>query len=235
MADLLTPHDGAELREALARLQARHPLKVDLGLDRIDAVCAALGRPELRLPPVIHVAGTNGKGSTTAFVRAMAEAAGLAAHVLTSPHLVRFVERLRLGGTLVEEAAVVDALARVEAAAGEAPLSFFEAVTAAQFLLMAEAPADLAVVEVGLGGRFDATNLVRPAVSVIAPVDMDHREFLGDTLRAIAGEKAGIAKPGAPLVVARQKPEAMEVIAAEASRVGARLLARGDAWDSAPT
>ena len=233
MADLLTPHDGPALRAALARLQARHPVKVDLGLDRIDAVCAALGRPERRLAPVIHVAGTNGKGSTTAFVRAMAEAAGLRVHALTSPHLVRFVERLRVAGALVEEAALVDALARVEAAAGEAPLSFFEAITAAQFLLMAGTPADLAVIEVGLGGRFDATNLVRPAVSVIAPVDMDHREFLGDSLAAIAGEKAGIAKPGAPLVVARQHAEAMEVIAAEAARVGAPLLDRGGAWDVA--
>ena len=231
MADLLTPHDGPELRAALVRLQARHPLKIDLGLERIDAVCAALGRPELRLPPVIHVAGTNGKGSTIAFIRAMAEAAGLRVHTLTSPHLVRFVERLRLAGTLVEEAAMVDALARVEAAAGDATLSFFEAVTAAQFLLMAEAPADLAVVEVGLGGRFDATNLVHPAVSVIAPVDMDHREFLGDTLVAIAGEKAGIAKAGAPLVVARQRPEAMAVIEAAATHVGAPLFVRGTAWD----
>ena len=232
MSDLLTPHDGPELRAALTRLQARHPIKVDLGLERIDRVCAALGRPERRLPPVVHVAGTNGKGSTTAFVRAIAEAAGLRVHALTSPHLVRFVERLRLAGTLVEEAAMVDALARVEAAAGEAPLSFFEAVTAAQFLLMAEAPTDLAVVEVGLGGRYDATNLVAPAVSVIAPVDMDHREFLGDTLAQIAGEKAGIAKPGAPLVVARQAPEADAVIAAEAQRVGAPRLAAGRDWEA---
>ena len=231
MSDLLTPHDGPALRAALQRLQARHPIKVDLGLERIDRVCAALGRPERRLPPVIHVAGTNGKGSTCAFVRAMAEAARLRVHALTSPHLVRFVERLRLADALAQEDAVVEALLRVEAAAGDAPLSFFEAVTAAQFLLMAETPADLAVVEVGLGGRFDATNLVAPAVSVIAPVDMDHREFLGSTLAAIAGEKAGIVKPGAPAVVARQAPEAMAVIAAEAERVGAPLLAAGRAWD----
>ncbi len=232
MADLLTPHDGPELRAALGRLQARHPIKIDLGLERIDRVCAALGRPERRLPPVVHIAGTNGKGSTAAFVRAIAEAAGLRVHALTSPHLVRFVERLRLAGRLVDERAIVDALARVEAAAGEAPLSFFEAVTAAQFLLMADHPADLAVVEVGLGGRFDATNLVAPAVSVIAPVDMDHREFLGDTLALIAGEKAGILKPGAPAVVAHQHAEAFDVLTAEAERVGAPILAAGRDWDA---
>ena len=232
MSDVFGAQDGPALSAALTRLQRLHPRAIDLGLSRVDRVCGALGRPERRLPPVIHVAGTNGKGSTVAFVRAAAEAAGLRVHVLTSPHLVRFVERLRLAGRLVEEPAMVDALERVEGANAGAALSFFEAVTAAQFLLMAETPADLAVVEVGLGGRHDATNLVSPAVSVIAPVALDHREFLGDTLELVAGEKAGVVKPGAPVVVAHQVEAALAQVEAQAERVGAPVFAAGRDWDA---
>jgi dihydrofolate synthase/folylpolyglutamate synthase len=183
---------------------------------------------------VIHVAGTNGKGSTSAFLRAIAEAAGLKVHVLTSPHLVRFVERIRLGGTLITEEAFAEILARVEAANAGREITFFEIVTAAAFVAFAEAPADLLVLEVGLGGRYDATNVIgAPAVSVITPVDYDHKEFLGEDLGRIAGEKAGIIKPGRPVVSARQAEVAEAVIEAEAARLGAPLRIMGrdfDAW-----
>jgi dihydrofolate synthase/folylpolyglutamate synthase len=182
---------------------------------------------------VIHVAGTNGKGSTVAFARAIAEAAGLRAHVFTSPHLVRFAERIRLAGALIEEDALAELLARVEAANAGAPITFFEITTAAALLAFAEAPADLCLVEVGLGGRYDATSVVTADVSVIAPVDLDHREFLGDTLEQIAGEKAGILRPRTPAVIGRQAEAALPVIKAEAQRVGAPLYLMGqdfDAW-----
>jgi len=214
------------------RLLERLPQKIDLSLDRMRALCAALGDPQDRLPAVVHVAGTNGKGSTVAFLRAMAEAAGLRVHVYTSPHLVRFNERIRLAGDLIETEALNGLLDRVEAAG--APVTVFEATTAAALLAMAETPADLALIEVGLGGRLDATNVIdRPLVSVIAPVDLDHAEFLGTDRAVIAGEKAGILKPGVPAVIARQAEDAMAVIEAEAARVGARLTVMGrdfDAW-----
>jgi dihydrofolate synthase/folylpolyglutamate synthase len=183
---------------------------------------------------VIHVAGTNGKGSTVAFVRAIAEAAGLRVHVLTSPHLVRFVERIRISGELISDEALAETLARVEAANAGQPITFFEITTAAALLAFSQTPADLCVIEVGLGGRYDATNVIRrPAVSVIAPVDHDHREFLGDDLGRIAGEKAGIIKPGRPVVSARQQPVAEAAILAEAEAVHAPLAIMGqdfDAW-----
>src|ERR1700743_1526487 len=167
MTDHLRAHD-----RALERLRGLHPIKIDLSLGRIERLVEALGRPQDRLPPVIHVAGTNGKGSTSAVLRAIAEAAGLRVHVLTSPHLVRFVERIRLAGTLISEAHLAEILARVEAANAGQAITFFEIVTAAAFVAFAEAPADLLVLEVGLGGRFDATNVIaKTAVSVIAPVD----------------------------------------------------------------
>lgn len=215
-----------------ARLLARLPQKIDLSLDRMRALCAALGDPQDRLPAVVHVAGTNGKGSTVAFLRAMAEAAGLRVHVYTSPHLVRFNERIRLAGDLIETDALNGLLDRVEATG--APVTVFEATTAAALLAMAETPADLALIEVGLGGRLDATNVIdRPLVSVIAPVDLDHAEFLGTDRAVIAGEKAGVLKPGVPAVIARQAEDAMAAIEAEAARVGARLTIMGrdfDAW-----
>ena len=192
----------------------------------------ALGRPQDRLPPVIHVAGTNGKGSTVAFLRAIAEAAGLRAHVFTSPHLVRFAERIRLAGTLIADEAIAAVLERVERANAGEPITFFEITTAAALLAFAEAPADVCLVEVGLGGRYDATNVVAPAVSVIAPVDIDHREFLGDTIEQIAGEKAGILRGGVPGVIGRQNEAALAVIEAEAERVGAPLEIMGRDFDA---
>jgi dihydrofolate synthase/folylpolyglutamate synthase len=229
MTDHLRAHDAA-----LERLRGLHPRKIDLSLGRILGLLEALGRPQDRLPPVIHVAGTNGKGSTCAFIRAIAEAAGLRVHVLTSPHLVRFVERIRLGGTLITDEAFAAVLERVEAANAGSPITFFEIVTAAAFVAFAETPADLLVLEVGLGGRYDATNVIAaPAVSAIAPVDYDHREFLGDDLAGIAGEKAGIIKAGRPVVGARQVPVAQAVIEGEALRLGAPLTLMGrdvDAW-----
>ena len=229
MTDHLRGHDAA-----LERLRLLHPKKIDLPLDRILGLLDALGRPQDRLPPVVHVAGTNGKGSTSAFVRAIAEAAGLKVHVLTSPHLVRFVERVRLGGTLISDAAFAAVLERVEAANAGRQITFFEIVTAAAFVAFAEAPADLLVLEVGLGGRYDATNVVAaPAVSVITPIDYDHKEFLGSDLAGIAAEKAGIVKAGRPVVAARQAEVAEGVIEREAERLGARLTLMGrefDAW-----
>ena len=229
MTDHLRAHDAA-----LARLQALHPKLIDLSLDRMRRLCTALGEPQTKLPPVIHVAGTNGKGSTVAYLRAMAEAAGLKVHVFTSPHLVRFSERIRLAGTLIADDHLADVLERVEAANAGLPITFFEITTAAAFQAFSEVPADLCLVEVGLGGVLDATNLVRPAVSVIAPVDIDHREFLGDTLAAIAQEKAGIIKPNTPVVSARQAEEAEAVIDREADLAEAPLTMMGrdfDAWN----
>lgn len=229
MTDRLLPHDAA-----LARLQALHPKKIDLSLDRMRRLCAALGCPERKLPPVIHVAGTNGKGSTVAFLRAMAESAGLRVHVYTSPHLVRFAERIRVAGRLIDEAALAEVLDRVEAVNAGQPITFFEVTTAAAFLAFSEVEADLCLLEVGLGGVLDATNVVEGvAVSVIAPVDLDHREFLGDTIEQIAGEKAGILRAGVPAVTGRQSEAAFGVIEARAAEVGAPLLALGtdfDAW-----
>lgn len=228
MSDLLRAHD-----RALERLAGLHPKKIDLSLGRMQRLLAALGHPERRLPPVIHVAGTNGKGSTVAFLRAMAEAAGLSVHVFTSPHLVRFAERIRLAGELIGEDALAEVLERVEAANAGEPITFFEITAAAALLAFAEIPADLCIVEVGLGGRYDATNVVEGvAVSVIAPVDMDHREFLGDSLAGIAAEKAGILRPGVPAVVARQRDEALDSIESRADRIGAPLLVAGRDWDA---
>lgn len=229
MSDHLRQHDAA-----LERLRLLHPKLIDLSLGRMHRLCAALGDPQRRLPPVVHVAGTNGKGSTVAFLRAIAEAAGLRVHVFTSPHLVRFAERIRLAGALITEDHLADVLERVERAnAGEA-ITFFEITAAAAFQAFSEVEADLCLLEVGLGGSLDATNVIdRPAVSVIAPVDHDHHEFLGDSIAGIAGEKAGIIKRGAPVVVGRQSEEAFAVIEGRARALGAPLTALGvdfDAW-----
>ena len=218
---------------ALERLKTLHPKKIDLSLDRIGRVLDTLGRPQDKLPPVIHVAGTNGKGSTVAFLRAMAEAAGLKVHVYTSPHLVRFVERIRLAGQLITDAHLADALARVEAANAGAPITFFEITAAAAFVAFAEVPADLCLLEVGLGGRYDATNVVPTcAVAAIAPVDFDHAEFLGTDLGKIAWEKAGIIKPGRPVVVARQAEVSERAIEAEAARLDAPIQLMGRDFDA---
>jgi dihydrofolate synthase/folylpolyglutamate synthase len=219
----------------LARLLALHPKRIDLSLDRMWRILDALGHPERRLPPVIHVAGTNGKGSAIAFMRAVLEAAGRSVHVYTSPHLVRFNERYRLGapggGKLVSDEALAAALEECERANGGAPITVFEMETAAAMLLFSRNPADVLLLEVGLGGRLDATNVVeRPLGCVITPVSMDHLEFLGDTLEKIAAEKAAILKPGVPAAIAPQSDAVLAVIEREAKRVRAPLQVAGEHW-----
>jgi dihydrofolate synthase / folylpolyglutamate synthase len=217
----------------LARLQALHPRRIDLSLGRIERLLAALGNPERKLAPVAHVAGTNGKGSTVAFLRAMLEAAGKRVHAYTSPHLVRFHERIRLAGKLIDEAHLEDVLARCEAANKNEPITFFEVTTAAAFLAFAETPADAVILEVGLGGKLDATNVIaRPAVTAIAPVSLDHRDFLGDTVTMIAAEKAGILKPGVAGVIGPQSGEGETVIERQARAVGAPLVRFGSEWQA---
>ena len=210
----------------LARLTALHPKLIDLSLDRMWRILERLDHPERKLPPVIHVAGTNGKGSTIAFMRAMLEAAGKSVHVYTSPHLVRFNERFRLGapggGRLVSDADLDAALTECEEKNAGEPITVFEITTAAGLLLFSRHPADVLLLEVGLGGRLDATNVVeRPLASVITPVSLDHAEYLGDTLAGVAAEKAGIIKRGVPVIVAPQPEEALTVIEQAAMR-GAR-------------
>jgi dihydrofolate synthase/folylpolyglutamate synthase len=215
----------------LERLHALHPVAIDLSLGRLEALLGKLGHPERRLPPVVHVAGTNGKGSTCAFLRAIGEAAGQRVHVFTSPHLVHFNERIRLAGALVGEEALGAALAEVEAVNAGAAITVFEVITAVAFLLFSRVPADLLVLEVGLGGRFDATNLIPPPrVAAITSISMDHMEFLGDSLEKIAFEKAGIIKPGVPCVTGAQEPVALGVLERVAAEAGAPLLARGQGW-----
>ena len=215
----------------LARLLTLHPKLIDLSLDRAKRLLTALGSPQDRLPPVVHVAGTNGKGSTIAFLRACLEAAGKRVHVYTSPHLVRFAERIRIAGTVIEEDALIAALEECEHANDGAPITFFEITTAAAFLAFARIPADYVLLEVGLGGRFDATNVIdRPAATAITPVSLDHQQFLGDTVAKIAFEKAGILKPGVPAVTAPQTSDAAAVIAARARDIGAPLYRCGEEW-----
>jgi dihydrofolate synthase / folylpolyglutamate synthase len=219
----------------LARLLTLHPKRIDLSLDRMWHVLDALGHPEKRLPPVIHVAGTNGKGSSIAFMRAMLEAAGARVHVYTSPNLVRMNERFRLGrrggGVLVSDQELIAALTASEQANGNAPITVFEIETAAAFLLFSQNPADALLLEVGLGGRLDATNVVpQPLASVITPVSMDHMDFLGDTLEKIAGEKAAILRRGTPAVVGRQTEGPLSVIMRHAEEVGASLHVAGQDW-----
>ncbi|MGA8600982.1 MAG: folylpolyglutamate synthase/dihydrofolate synthase family protein [Beijerinckiaceae bacterium] len=218
--------------EILSRLLNLHPKRIDLSLGRIERLLAGLGHPETRLPPVIHVAGTNGKGSTIAFMRAMLEAAGKSVHVYTSPHLIDFNERIRVGrhggGVLVSDAALQAALERCEDANAGAPITFFEITTAAAFLLFAERPADVLLLEVGLGGRVDATNVVaRPALTIVTPVSIDHPEFLGDTIEKIAVEKAGIFKRGVPAILAEQDENALAVLEGQAGRLGAPVIVGG--------
>lgn len=215
------------------RLLARHPQKIDLSLERMRALCAALGNPQDRLPPVVHVAGTNGKGSTVAILRAIAEAAGLRVHVFTSPHLVRFNERIRLAGQLISDDHLNAILDRIEALEGEATV--FENTTAAAFVAMSEVEADLAIIEVGLGGLLDATNVIeRPLLSLITPVDLDHAEFLGTQIEGIAREKAGIIKAGARALIGRQNEAALAVIEKRAAEVGSPLTVLGTDFDSWP-
>lgn len=212
----------------LARLNALHPKIIDLSLGRVETLLATLGHPERRLAPVVHIAGTNGKGSVLAYLRAMHEAEGRRVQAYTSPHLVRFHERIRLSDGLIEEPALLALLEECEAANGGAPITFFEITTVAAFLAFAREPADLLLLEVGLGGRLDATNVIdRPALSVITPVSMDHTQYLGDSLEAIAFEKAGILKPGVPAVVGLQSPAALAVVEARAREIEAPLWVQG--------
>jgi dihydrofolate synthase / folylpolyglutamate synthase len=209
----------------LARLMALHPKVIDLSLGRIEQLLAKLGHPERRLPPVVHVAGTNGKGSTCAFARAILEAADLRVHAYSSPHLVRFHERIRLSGKLIDEDELAALLEECEQANAGDPMTFFEITTAAAFLAFTRHKADATILEVGLGGRLDATNLIdRPAVTIITPIDLDHQHYLGDTIALIAAEKAGIMKRGVPCVVGPQSEEAMRVIEARAGALHVPLI-----------
>ncbi len=227
--------NAAPIDAILARLLALHPKRIDLSLGRIERLLAALDHPERRLPPLIHVAGTNGKGSTIAFMRAILEAAGKSVHVYTSPNLVRLNERFRLGrpggGRFVDDVALADTLAECEAKNGDAPITVFEIETAAAFLLFARNSADVLLLEVGLGGRLDATNVVdKPLASVITHLAHDHHEFLGDTIEKIAAEKAGILKRGVPAVVTSQAREALAVVERQAARLRAPLHIAGEQW-----
>ena len=215
----------------LERMMTLHPKIIDLTLDRMWRILAALGHPEQRLPPVIHLAGTNGKGSTLAMIRAGLEGAGLKTHAYTSPHLVRFHERIRLAGALIEEEVLSTILDDCLTANGPDPITYFEITTAAAFQAFATTRADFTLLETGLGGRLDATNVVdAPALTVITPIDLDHQQFLGETLAEIAGEKAGILKQGVPCVVARQQDAALEVIERQAARKGVELFVQGQQW-----
>ena len=218
----------------LARLERLHPRVIDLSLERIERLLEKLGRPQDHLPPVLHVAGTNGKGSVVATARAIAEAAGHRVHVYTSPHLVRFNERIRLAGRLIPDADLVALLEEVERVNAGAPITFFEITTAAALLAFSRHPADLLILEVGLGGRLDATNVVaRPAAVAITPVAHDHEAWLGSTLPAIAAEKAGILKRGAPAVIGPQTARVDAVIRARADELGVSLTVAGHDWRAA--
>jgi dihydrofolate synthase/folylpolyglutamate synthase len=215
----------------LERMMALHPKIIDLTLDRMHRLLETLGHPERGLPPVVHIAGTNGKGSTLAMIRAGLEAAGKSVHAYTSPHLARFHERIRLSGTLIDEAALTDVLDECYAANGGGDITYFEITTAAALLAFNRTPADYTLLEVGLGGRLDATNVIdRPALSVITPISIDHQQYLGDTLALIAREKAGIIKRGVPCVVGIQPEAALEVIEEVAGKQAAPLLVYGQHW-----
>jgi dihydrofolate synthase / folylpolyglutamate synthase len=219
----------------VARLHGLHPRLIDLSLDRLLVLLDKLGNPHEELPPVIHVAGTNGKGSTCAFIRAIAEAAGLLVHVYTSPHLVRFNERIRVAGELVSNEALETALEEIERVNAGAAITVFEVITAVAFYLFAQVPADLCVLEVGLGGRGDATNVIeRPSSCAITSISLDHREMLGETIEAIAAEKAGIMKLGVPCVTGAQTPAVLAVLEAHARRRDVALAARGRDWRIGP-
>ncbi|HEY7647335.1 MAG TPA: folylpolyglutamate synthase/dihydrofolate synthase family protein, partial [Hyphomicrobiales bacterium] len=223
--------------ELLARFEKLHPKSIDLSLERIDRLLDALGNPHLAMPPAIHVAGTNGKGSVVAFLRAILEAAGQRAHVFTSPHLRRFNERIALAGRKgakpIGDAALFDVLSRADEANAGKPITFFEITTAAAFLAFAEHPADFVLLETGLGGRLDATNVVEhPKLTVITPISIDHTNFLGETIEAIAAEKAGILKAGTSCIVSRQDDAALDVIKAAARKLRAPIIAFGEQWDA---
>ncbi len=215
----------------LQRMMTLHPKVIDLTLDRVHRLLGLLGNPERHLPPVIHIAGTNGKGSTQAMIRAGLEAGGDKVHAYTSPHLARFHERIRLAGALISEPALTVLLDECVEKNGPDEITFFEITTCAAFAAFARTPADWTLLEVGLGGRLDATNVVdKPVLTIITPVSLDHQSFLGDTVGAIAGEKAGIIKRGVPCIVGPQTDEGLAVIEAKAARLGAPLLVFGQHW-----
>ena len=214
----------------LQRMMTLHPKVIDLTLDRVHRLLAALGNPERALPPVVHIAGTNGKGSTQAMMRAGMEAAGASVHAYTSPHLARFHERIRLAGELISEPALTALLDECVQANGPDNITFFEITTCAAFLAFARTKADWTLLEVGLGGRLDATNVMAPRLSIITPVSLDHQQFLGETVAEIAFEKAGIIKRGVPVVIGPQTDEGMAVIEHQAARMGAPVLAFGQQW-----
>lgn len=218
---------------ALERVALRRPALIDLGLGRVLRTLDRLGSPQRKLPPVFHVAGTNGKGSTVAYLRAILEASGAKVHTFISPHLVRYNERIVLAGQEISDAAFLDVIERVDTAAGEDDLTFFETIAAAAFLAFAETPADLLVLEVGLGGRLDATNVIdKPLAAAVTPIALDHQSFLGGTLAEIAREKAGIFRAGSPAVVGPQTAEAMAVFEAQAQASRAPLYAFGREWNA---
>ena len=223
----------------LNRMLSLHPKEIDLSLDRTLRLLAAMEHPDLRLPPVIHVAGTNGKGSVTAFMRAMLEAAGYAVHVYTSPHLVRFHERIRVAGDggarFVDDDTLVDALLQVERINDGDTITHFEITTAAAMQILADSPADVTLLEVGLGGRLDATNVVAdPLATIITPISIDHERFLGNTIAEIAAEKAGIIKPGRPVIVGPQPVDGLSVIERTAAERRAPLSIAGQDWQAYP-
>jgi dihydrofolate synthase/folylpolyglutamate synthase len=221
--------DTAPSDAVLQRLLSLHPKRIDLVLDRVERLLAGLGHPEQKMPPVIHVAGTNGKGSVCAYLRAMLEGSGYRVHVYTSPHLVHFHERIRVAGKLISEDELAATLEECETANAGEPITFFEITTAAAFLAFSRHPADALVLEVGLGGRYDATNVIaKPVAACITSVALDHQDFLGDSLAAIAAEKAGIIKRGALAIVGPQDPEAKTVIIRRADQLGAPLYVYGE-------
>lgn len=231
---ILTEFSGRS-GEILERLNKLYPALIDLSLDRLKRLLNDLGNPEQHMPPIIHVAGTNGKGSTCAFLRAIGEEAGLKVHVSTSPHLVDVTERFRIAGHLVSEDELSATLIEIERVNQQQPITVFEVLTAAAFVLFARYPADLAIIEVGLGGRFDATNIITPMVSVITSISMDHEAFLGDTLAKIATEKAGIIKENIPVIVDQQNPEALTVIKKTAHSLNAPCFIKDQEWSVTPT
>ena len=214
----------------LERMMALHPKIIDLTLDRVWRLLAALDNPQEALPPVIHIAGTNGKGSTQSMIRAGLEAMDKRVHAYTSPHLARFHERIRLAGDLISEDYLTEVLDECYEKNGGIDITYFEITTCAALLAFARTPADYTLLEVGLGGRLDATNVITPELSIITPVSIDHEQFLGNTLAKIAGEKAGIIKRGVPVVVGPQQEEALDVIEAKANSLGAPILAYGQHW-----
>lgn len=215
----------------LARMMSMHPKVIDLTLDRMLGLLPALGNPQDLLPPIIHLAGTNGKGSTQAMIRAGLEAAGKKVHAYTSPHLARFHERIRLAGELISEKHLTEILDECERSNNGANITYFEITTAAALLAFSRSKADYTLLEVGLGGEFDATNVFeKTALTVITPVSIDHQQYLGETLREIAAAKAGIIKRSVPCVVGPQLDDAMDVIEAKAARMGAPLIAFGQHW-----